>query len=74
VPLFEYECAECQSRFEQLVFNSADSNVACRKCGSSQVRQLLSTFAVAASSDKPVNEAGPCGSCGAAERGMCQMM
>jgi putative FmdB family regulatory protein len=70
VPLFEYECRSCKAQFEQLVFNTR-SEVVCRECGSASVVQLLSTFAVKASSERSVPEPGPCGSCGAAQRGMC---
>ena len=70
MPLFEYECRKCKTRFEQLVYNTGTA-VACRKCGSTDLTQLLSTFAVAGSSDKAAAEHGPCGACGAAQRGMC---
>ncbi len=71
MPIFEYECRECNTRFEHLTFNR-DDEVHCRSCGSAQVMQLLSTFAVAASSPSPApRETGPCGSCSAAQRGMC---
>ncbi len=70
MPLFEYECRDCKARFEQLVFNSS-APVVCRKCGSTQLSQLLSTFAVRGGSDKASAELGPCGACGAAQRGMC---
>lgn len=71
MPLFEYECLECKSRFEQLVLGR-DQAVTCRSCGGSDIRQLLSTFSVAASGAK-ATEPGPCGSCGAAVRGSCSM-
>ncbi len=71
MPLYEYECRSCKARFEQLVFNSANV-VACRNCGSAEVIQLLSTFSVAGT-ERSAPEPGPCGSCGAAQRGMCGM-
>jgi putative FmdB family regulatory protein len=73
VPLYEYQCRECESRFEQLVL-SRETQVACRSCGSSSVSQLLSTFAVGAApgaSPRRAAEPGPCGACGAPERGSC---
>ncbi len=70
MPLFEYECKDCKARFEQLVFNST-TRVVCRECGSAKLVQLLSTFAVAGGSDRTAPESGPCGACGAAQRGMC---
>ncbi len=72
MPLYEYECRSCKSRFEQLVFNK-DTAVLCRNCSSDDVAQLLSVFAVAGPSEKAAAELGPCGSCGAAQRGACGM-
>jgi putative FmdB family regulatory protein len=73
VPLYEYECRSCKAQFEQLVFNN-ETQVVCRECGAANVVQLLSTFAVGGSSAKTPADPGPCGSCGAAQRGMCGMM
>lgn len=70
MPLFEYECLECKTRFEQLIYNKK-TEVTCRSCGSTRVTQLLSTFAVAGTSDRATPDLGPCGACGAAQRGAC---
>jgi len=71
VPLFEYECLECKVRFEQLTSKN-NTGVVCRSCGSPRVTQLLSTFSVAGTSGRPAErELGPCGACGAAQRGAC---
>jgi putative FmdB family regulatory protein len=72
VPLYEYQCRSCESRFEQLVFNTK-SEIFCRECGSSNVVQLLSTFAVGNAAARSAPDPGPCGACGAAQRGMCNM-
>jgi putative FmdB family regulatory protein len=72
VPLFEYECRVCSARFEKLVFDRGEE-VACRSCGSTNIAQLISTFAVSGTSDRSAAEHGPCGACGAAQRGMCGM-
>ncbi len=73
MPLYEYECRSCSARFEQLVYNK-ETEVVCRKCGGANVVQLLSTFSVGGSTSKAPVDSGPCGSCGAAQRGMCNMM
>lgn len=70
MPLFEYECTDCKTRFEQLVL-SESPGVVCRGCGSANVSQLLSTFSVGNGTDRSSVEANPCSTCGAAERGMC---
>ncbi len=72
MPLYEYECRNCNARFEKLVYNNA-TEVVCRECGATNVVQLLSTFAVGGSTGKLPAESGPCGSCGAAQRGLCNM-
>jgi putative FmdB family regulatory protein len=72
MPLFEYECVNCGTRFEQLVFNN-EIKIACRNCGSPKVTQLLSVFSVAAAQEKCAAEPGSCASCGSAQRGMCGM-
>ncbi|MGH9343014.1 MAG: FmdB family zinc ribbon protein [Terriglobia bacterium] len=68
MPIFEYECRDCGTKFEKLV-SSGRAKVVCRECASAHVEQRLSVFAVSgASSSAP--EPGPC-PCGAARRGMC---
>jgi putative FmdB family regulatory protein len=41
MPIYEFECEECGTRFEELVA-AADAGAECPECGSSQVRRLLS--------------------------------
>jgi putative FmdB family regulatory protein len=72
VPLYEYECLNCKAQFEKLVFNS-QTEVLCSACGSPRVAQKLSVFAVGSSQGtaKTAPDAGPCGNCEAAQRGLC---
>jgi putative FmdB family regulatory protein len=71
MPLFEFKCRDCGTSFEKIV-PSSTTKVACKKCASTKVEKLLSVFAVGATSRSAAsNETGPCGSCGAAQRGMC---
>ncbi len=44
MPLYEYRCADCGAKFDELVA-SADEKVACPKCQSSKAEKLLSVFA-----------------------------
>jgi len=73
MPLFEYKCRDCGETFEKIVASSTTS-VVCKRCASLQVEKLLSVFAVGGSS-RPESglESGPCGACGAPQRGMCRM-
>ena len=71
MPIFEYQCGECGTKFEKIV-PSSSTPVTCKKSESKKVKQLLSVFAVSGSSEKfAAAEPGPC-ACGAPRRGMCQ--
>ena len=73
MPLFEFKCEDCGTRFEKIV-PSSTTEVICRQCSSPKVEKLLSVFAVGGSARTTASlEPGPCGSCGAAQRGMCGM-
>ena len=73
MPLFEYQCRECGTKFEKIV-PTASAQVVCKQCASPRVEKLLSVFAVVGSSRSAARmEPGPCGACGAAQRGMCGM-
>lgn len=75
MPLFEYRCSNCGETFEELVPSlDRDAVTTCRHCGSPSVQRLLSTFAVQrASGALAAAEPGPCGACGAPQRGACAM-
>ncbi len=71
MPLFEFKCQDCGTTFEKIVPSSTTA-VACKKCASPKVEKLFSVFAVGPTSRSAATyEPGPCGSCGAAQRGMC---
>jgi putative FmdB family regulatory protein len=71
MPLFEFKCGECGTKFEKIVPTSS-TKVTCKRCQSPRVEKLLSVFAVVGSSRSAASfEPGPCGACGAAQRGMC---
>ncbi len=70
MPIFEYECRECGSKFEKFVPSSLEK-VTCKSCASPRVAQMLSVFAVTGHSEgMAAAEPGPC-ACGAPRRGMC---
>ena len=69
MPLYEYYCSDCKSKFELIVSHQHADDVVCMKCRSEKVRRLLSVFARATRSgddfgydDGGELEAG--GSCG----------
>jgi putative FmdB family regulatory protein len=74
MPLYEYEGQSCGAQFEQLIFNR-DTTVTCQSCGGERVVRRLSTFAIGSAGTRSVAavEPGPCGACGAPQRGTCEM-
>lgn len=65
MPLYEYYCSECKSKFELLVGHRYADDVVCAKCHSEKVRRLLSLFATSYSDGEDNEyEAPAIGSCG----------
>ncbi len=76
MPIFEYSCDDCGTKFEKLVRRSADADaVACPGCGEKHLKTEYSTFAARAAAPKAAET--PCGGggCGAGlcGSGMCGM-
>jgi putative FmdB family regulatory protein len=44
MPIYEYRCTTCETRFEDLV-RGPSAAVACPECGGAEAERLLSTFA-----------------------------
>lgn len=66
MPIFEYRCEDCGTRFEKLVRRSGDE-VACPSCGQNHLKTEFSTFAAHAGGKS--KDAGSFPSC---PGGMCQ--
>ncbi|HVB24188.1 MAG TPA: zinc ribbon domain-containing protein [Ktedonobacteraceae bacterium] len=45
MPLYEYYCPNCKSKFEMLVSHQHADDIVCMKCRNEHVRRLLSVFA-----------------------------
>ncbi len=74
MPLFEYRCHDCGAEFEELVRYEEADRITCSYCKSLRVERLLSKFAVSRDASLSASaEPGPCGACGAPQRGMCAM-
>ena len=69
MPIFEYTCQGCGTRFEVLMREGVTP--VCPKCKGEQVQKELSAFAVSVAGSKsaPMPAAGPCGGC--ANSGAC---
>ena len=64
MPIFEYICEDCGTKFEKLVRNGAAA--ACPSCGQDHLKQQFSTFAAKADGFAPEPAMGGCGA------GMCR--
>jgi putative FmdB family regulatory protein len=66
MPIYEYTCKACESRFEQLVRTmSGTERVKCPECGSARTARALSVFAVASDAGRKSSSPPPgiCGRC-----------
>jgi putative FmdB family regulatory protein len=69
VPIYEYACPGCGSRFEKLVRRFSEA-VSCPACARADVEKQLSVFAVGAAAPAPAAFAGcGAGACAAGEGG-----
>jgi len=66
MPIYEYSCRDCGTRFEKLVRASDDhAALACPSCGEKRLQRELSVFAAHAASASAPRQApaGPCAGC-----------
>ena len=52
MPIKEYECRACSSKFEALLMLNEPDPTACPKCGKSDLKRILSTFRIAGAHKK----------------------
>jgi len=67
MPIFEYICDDCGSKFEKLVRTNGEA-IACPSCGQSHLTTALSTFAAHSNGKAKGSQELP-----ACPGGMCQM-
>ena len=75
MPIYEYECDDCETRFETLVMGSAPEPDRCN-CGSDSIERVYSTFSAQSGNATPEACATPAETrCGAPAcmNGMCGM-
>jgi putative FmdB family regulatory protein len=66
VPIYEYDCQDCNHTFEELVFSGSEQ-VKCPKCGQNKVQRKMSVFCSGggpAKADFSAPSGGGCGSGG----------
>lgn len=78
MPIFEYKCEDCNTKYEVLHKSTANlSEVTCPNCNSTKSKKLLSTFSASVneSSSSSFNDSCASGSCGlpsgGCSTGMC---
>ncbi len=74
MPIYEYRCDNCGTKFEKLVRSStAVSELGCPSCGDTHLSRELSTFAALASNVSKQAEAPVCPSGRCSNPGLCGM-
>ena len=68
MPIYEYICDDCGTKFEKLVRRNQDA-IACPSCGESHLKTALSIFAAHSSNGKAQASSAQFPSCAG---GMCQ--
>ena len=46
MPVYEYVCKECETKFDRLVRSGGGEEITCTSCSSPRVRRLVSSFAM----------------------------
>ena len=69
MPMFEYRCGECKSKFEKLV--RGNEKVTCPECGSARLQKLFSVFGVKSGGRFTPSGGSSCGSCSASSCSGC---
>jgi putative FmdB family regulatory protein len=71
MPIFEYSCDDCGTKFEKLVRRTAEADaVRCPACGQDHLTTQYSTFAARSAASKSAAPAMDCGA-GMCGGGMC---
>ncbi|MEO7143153.1 MAG: zinc ribbon domain-containing protein, partial [Bryobacteraceae bacterium] len=70
MPIYEYKCEGCGTKFEKLVRGGSETaELGCPSCGGKRLNQEYSTFAAHASGSPAEAPSCPSGMCG--NPGMC---
>jgi len=74
MPIYEYQCQDCNTKFEKLVRRATEAeDVNCPSCGQKHLSQQYSTFAAHANGAPARSEAPSCPSGMCSNPGMCGM-
>jgi len=65
MPLYEYYCSECNTKFDALrAMSKADDPIPCVKCESLHTSRVISLFAAFSNGTAVVGTGGGCATCG----------
>jgi len=74
MPIYEYRCEDCGTKFEKLVRRASEvPEIGCPSCGQKHLNQEFSTFAAHANGPAKQAEAPVCPSGMCSNPGMCGM-
>ncbi|MGC8972273.1 MAG: FmdB family zinc ribbon protein [bacterium] len=73
MPLYEYRCLDCNSRFEVLSKELLEE-VVCEKCGSKNTKRLISAFSFATTGDNGIkmSSSSSCSTCSSKSCSSCR--
>ena len=58
MPIYEYSCNACNEIFALLQWNPEEKDTACPRCGSQNIKKLLSQFSCSSSADSGSSSGG----------------
>lgn len=59
MPIFEYRCQECGTKFEKLMRRAEEAAPGCPSCGGERASREFSTFAARVANGAPARAEGP---------------
>ena len=59
MPIFEYHCPDCETRFERIVMGTPNG-IECPECSNPKVEKLISSFAVSGNSSSQASSLRDC--------------
>jgi len=70
MPIYEYQCGQCEHEFEKLVLNTSEK-ISCPKCKNKKVSRVMSTFAFSSGGKFKSTATSSCGTCSATSCSTC---
>ena len=72
MPIFEYKCKDCDTKFEVLILGGSGGEVVCEHCGGSNVGKQMSVFGFSSGGKFTSSSGGgECADCASGNCGSC---